>query len=107
MLFHLFQAKLAGCWKGVQIHGVKLVLLNHIIMRFDKELAKLTAEVFLYSFNYYRLLNSYQVEERKKELAELNRNLVLLQHYQAPSSRINSHVLILMITNIKSKLFAD
>ena len=58
MLFHLFQAKLAGCWKGVQIHGVKLVLLNHIIMQFDNELAKLTAEVFLYSFNYYHLLNS-------------------------------------------------
>ena len=57
MPFQLF-AHLAGCWKGIRIHGVQLVLVNRIIEQFDAEYGKFLDEVLLYSFNYYRLLNS-------------------------------------------------
>jgi hypothetical protein len=56
MPYHLF-AKLDGCWKGIRIHGIKLVLMTRIIKRFFEEYDKVLAEVFLYSFNYHRLLN--------------------------------------------------
>ena len=56
--FHLLHVDLAGCWQGIRIFGVQLVLLECIIMNFDKQLAELTAEVNSYSFTYHRLLNS-------------------------------------------------
>lgn len=55
----LLQDNVAGCWRGIRIHGIKMVLLAQIVHEFNQQLAEFTAEVFLDLFNhYYCLLNS-------------------------------------------------
>ena len=49
--------KNVGCWKGVRIHGCRMVVLARVVKKFHEQLAKYTEMVFYIPSEYYSLLN--------------------------------------------------
>ena len=49
--------KNVGCWKGVRIHGCRMVVLARIVKKFHERLEEYTAMVFYILSGYYCLLN--------------------------------------------------
>ena len=56
LLVELKVPKNVGCWKGVRIHGCRMVVLARIVKKFHEQLAEYTEMVFYIPSEYYCLL---------------------------------------------------